>query len=344
MYKYARIFAYREQGLADGIGEQRFIDSRNFYQKYKDQLLTGPCPICGYDRHDGVGRFIDTFTIVKCRRCRSIFPNPRPTEAMLDDYYNHAPSCRMLADFYQKENTQRTQILDGRCRMVLDQMKARERSEIRVLDIGCNNGSFLHSLKSFADEIHPELRVKYIGIDLDREAIELARQKAPTIEFQALSAEDFCRQNANAIDIVTMWQLIEHVLEPRALIQRVAEALVPGGKIVLTTPNLSGLEKTAVGYNVVKRQLAHSILPPMHLNAFSTDNMALFAYCCQMELEDCGATGKFDVDMVVTNADQVDNEVFRDLAGFDEATRAYIQALLRELNATGAMTAVLRKP
>jgi 2-polyprenyl-3-methyl-5-hydroxy-6-metoxy-1,4-benzoquinol methylase len=44
-----------------------------------------------------------------------------------------------------------------------------------------------------------------------------------------------------SFDVVTMWHSLEHVHQPATILRAAYELLVPGGKLVVATPNIDGL-------------------------------------------------------------------------------------------------------
>ncbi len=100
----------------------------------------------------------------------------------------------------------------------------------RVLDVGCGNGGFLHRMQ--------QLGWSATGVDFDPKAIENAQTKygqALTLLNTDLSKAHF---PDNSFDVVTMSHVIEHVPDPVALLIEARRVLKPGGRLVVTTPNI----------------------------------------------------------------------------------------------------------
>ena len=98
----------------------------------------------------------------------------------------------------------------------------------RVLDVGCGRGSFLHKAQSRAGAVAT-------GIELNRSAAAVARAKGIAI------AEEMLEAHADAhpqhYDLVTSFQVLEHVASPRAFIADCLRALKPGGLLIYGVPN-----------------------------------------------------------------------------------------------------------
>lgn len=93
----------------------------------------------------------------------------------------------------------------------------------RVLDYGCGVGALAPMCKPDA----------YLGIDVDRTMLEIARRKHPQFNFVSEVSE------AEKFDTITALAVIEHVPDPVALLRKFKRMLKPKGHIVLTTPHPS---------------------------------------------------------------------------------------------------------
>ncbi|MBM3358513.1 MAG: class I SAM-dependent methyltransferase [Betaproteobacteria bacterium] len=123
----------------------------------------------------------------------------------------------------------------------------------RVLDVGCGRGDLVAELT--------ELGWKAQGIDTDRQALAIARDRGLEVMEGCLDAQDLA---ANTYDAVVMSHVIEHLEDPRRTIQECWRVLKPGGTLVLLTPNPESL-----GHRLFQRDWLH-LDPPRHLHLFPT--------------------------------------------------------------------------
>lgn len=99
----------------------------------------------------------------------------------------------------------------------------------RVLDVGCGDGAFGRLVQGKVAEVH--------GIEWAERAIEQAQTRGIQIRSCDLNRESFPYAD-RWFDAVACLDVIEHVVDPRRLLQEIHRVLRPGGYLILTTPNL----------------------------------------------------------------------------------------------------------
>ena len=104
----------------------------------------------------------------------------------------------------------------------------------KILDVGCGFGYFL----KFCDEYGYET----YGVDISKYAIKQAKLNTKAklsvcdIETQILFPRGF-------FDVITMFDIIEHLECPYRVLKKIFELLTPKGLVLITTPNLNSLQR-----------------------------------------------------------------------------------------------------
>lgn len=105
-----------------------------------------------------------------------------------------------------------------------------ESADVRsALEVGCGRGEVVAHLR--------ERGVDALGMDISETAVRLASRRHPDCRFASHPVE--ARPwpgGAAAYDLVVSFEVIEHLLEPRCLLEGAHEVLRSGGYLALTTP------------------------------------------------------------------------------------------------------------
>jgi SAM-dependent methyltransferase len=107
----------------------------------------------------------------------------------------------------------------------------------RCLDVGCGGG---HVSRELARIVGPAGRV--LGIDLDAEAIALARADAEADGLQNLvfRVGDAARLDRGPHDVAYARFLLSHVADPRGVVAAMVSTLAPGGTVIVEDVDFSG--------------------------------------------------------------------------------------------------------
>lgn len=121
----------------------------------------------------------------------------------------------------------------------LDEHDRRPLTARRAADVGCGAGLLCEPLARLGADV--------TGIDAAPENVAAARLHAEgqglVIDYRAGSIE---RLGADPFDLVTSMEVVEHVADPAAFVQGLADALAPGGLLILSTPNRTPLSRLAM--------------------------------------------------------------------------------------------------
>lgn len=119
----------------------------------------------------------------------------------------------------------------------------------RVVDMGAGAGDLVATLAADGAEAS--------GFDVSARAVELARRRHPDCEFAVASAEDLpWPVEPGSVDVVVAFEVIEHLLRPRRLLEGARAALTPGGALALSAPYHGRIKNTALSLAAFERHFA----------------------------------------------------------------------------------------
>jgi 2-polyprenyl-3-methyl-5-hydroxy-6-metoxy-1,4-benzoquinol methylase len=178
------------------------------------------CLLCGGLRHRVVFREFD-IDILRCLDCRHVFSSfagdphyagfwdGRIADEV--DAYWWKDRNRMYQDFFAKFLAP---------------------SSGRLLDMGCGLGFFAKSVANLANW-------EAYGREISPGAVGYAREKLGLDNISCGRLED-AEFPASYFDIITLWDVIDHILCPDPLLRRCHALLREGGICFLRTPNVAG--------------------------------------------------------------------------------------------------------
>jgi len=179
----------------------------------------------GHDSQEGVEGYLvpgkEWGRHVKCKNCHLIYMNPMEKVNKTNEYY------------FKARNTHVPTIRESYLRTAGSQVHLIQRyaSGTNLLDIGCAQGFFLYNASKAGYTTK--------GIEISQDAAEYA-VKEFGLDVEAKSFEEL-RFPENHFDVVTLWQVLEHVPYPLTVLQEVHRILKPGGLLVVSTPDIGGI-------------------------------------------------------------------------------------------------------
>jgi len=210
-----------------------------------------PCPLCGCTifrkRKEDCGA-----DVVQCSDCSFLYVNPQPTSEELAKLYSE--------DYYGERGESVEDSL--RYRFPVFRRGVRIIAELskpgRVLDIGCGAGGFLELAKREGWEA--------FGVDPSDIAVNFARGKGLNVICGTLQTAGYA---PGSFDVVTMWDVLEHLADPRRAIEEAHAVLKIGGFLVVRVPNTDFQLLKALMLERVFRGQPISLQGNLHLNHFS---------------------------------------------------------------------------
>lgn len=223
------------------------------------------------------------FSYTMCGRCFTFFVNPRPPYAVLKKFYSCSPSTNFWVNEFFKpvEEARREKIFRPRAEYICEFMG--KPSGKVIGDIGAGFGLFLEEMR----KIIPENT--FVAIEPSVEMVALCKEKK--LDTLGLCLEDI-EENICSFDILTAFELTEHLYDPAKFFKKVFDLLKPGGYTVLTTLNGRGFDILILG------DKSKSVSPPHHLNFFNPVSISILLERIGFEIVEITTPGKLDWDIV----------------------------------------------
>lgn len=244
------------------------------------------CPICATLRSPVYRYEKNGFPIFSCTRCGVFFVFPQPTSDQIRKIYSENYFDRGNKYKSAVENTDNPNYRNDQIKVALLQKFTPTGT---VLDIGCALGGFL--------QVAQEAGYNVSGIEISKSAVHHIQKNK--------NLDVICGELISAglpdgkYDIVTMWDVIEHLSDPISYIKEIQRILKPGGILALTTGDIR-----AVWPRLAKRHW-QLMTPPQHLFFFHPQVIKSLLAQNNFSLKDVRYIGKYaTIDFILFKANE----------------------------------------
>lgn len=202
------------------VYHQKFIDPETgeIYSRYVHERS---CPLCGSNNRRAIFRK-NGGTYVICEDCNMVYLNPVFGDEELQKYYEQNNTAQASAHI--SENDFYTEIYKQGLTSI-----GKFVTQGSVLDIGCSSGLFL--------DIARKSEWQTYGIELNKAEYKIAHERGHEVwncPIESLPANV-------KFDVITMWDVFEHIKTGSALLAAIGQKLNPNGVVFLQVPNVASL-------------------------------------------------------------------------------------------------------
>ena len=167
------------------------------------------------------------WTLVRCRGCGLVFQSPQPSDEVLAAaYYHDEDFARALGAELRSITVESA----SRKLELLGDLAVRRGT--RILDVGASSGAWL--------ELAAARGAVAVGVEIGDAAASLARDRGLDVRTGTLG-EVAGSLGPERFDLITFWDVLEHLRDPREELRIARGLLAPGGMIAATFPNVEGL-------------------------------------------------------------------------------------------------------
>lgn len=198
------------------------------------------CKCCNGDDHillfegkDRLHRMAGKFTLNTCTNCGVVAVYPQLTNSEIekyypDDYISYPPPITNEKNWLRKKDRQYGV---AKRRKIIE--KYTHRKQGRILDVGCATGIFLNEMRTHGWDAY--------GIEPSGFASEIAVNQLGLNVFNGYLDE--ASFGDHFFDVITLWDVFEHLQEPVETLKTIKRILKPDGSLVITMPNTNSWER-----------------------------------------------------------------------------------------------------
>ena len=226
------------------------------------------CDWCGSSRYSVIFQGKDllmgkpgTFQFVECSQCGLLRQNPRLNWDELSAYYEdgYSPHAHQVDE---KKRSKGESFIDRYGLWKRVKFVSKNKSSGKWLDVGCGNGRILQEASRWQNW-------ELVGLEPIEEVAHYTKEKL-NIPVYPYTFEQLDVSEDNKFDIITMWDVLEHLPSPMQSFERVSNLLNDNGVFIFSIPNYQSIDRKIfnkywIGYDLPRHLYVypHDILRKM---------------------------------------------------------------------------------
>jgi 2-polyprenyl-3-methyl-5-hydroxy-6-metoxy-1,4-benzoquinol methylase len=278
--------------------EEAFERDIRRLQARRAEFMHISCPACGnlsygfvFEKH--------TFSYVTCKRCHTLYMNPRPSPRVMNDYYMNSENYSYWAQhiFPASEDARREKIHRPWLERVIGFCDRYSVSREILVEVGPGFGTFA-SLARTSGQFK-----KVLAVEPTPEMAQACRQRG--VEVINKRIEDIRDDEVPEANVVVSFEVIEHLFEPGQFLMQCFKRLKPGGVLVLSCPNGMGFDISVLGSKALT-------VDPEHVNFFNPASLSILVDACGFDVLEVSTPGRLDAEFVHCAIEEGAFDVSRD--------------------------------
>jgi 2-polyprenyl-3-methyl-5-hydroxy-6-metoxy-1,4-benzoquinol methylase len=232
----------------------------------QDLLKTRPCPGCSsIAKKPELAK--DHLQLVRCLDCDLVYVDPIFDEEHYETTYRSEEYQQIGKALGEESHLYRVERF-GAERVDIMRNHLPGVSRPRFLDVGCSTGFVVEAAQRAGWDAQ--------GLDLNPSAIAFGQRRG--LRLHNLTLEDFPAPESS-FDAIGLFDVLEHLAQPRQVLERVVRLLAPGGIVFIYVPNYDSASRLLMGAE------AHFIWPTHHLTYFTPRTIQSFVQSVGAEVE-----------------------------------------------------------
>jgi 2-polyprenyl-3-methyl-5-hydroxy-6-metoxy-1,4-benzoquinol methylase len=258
------------------------LRGRNFYKSivdYRSSILPShihriknnkefSCVLCGSSHGTNFLEWVEGYTLFECASCNAVSPNIKITDESkhIDSIYDvDEYRAKFMRETHQQFEYRKNNFGKERYKYTVERLKLPDSA--KVLDLGCGAGYYISVLA--------ENNVRYKGLEVAKHFVEYCKT------YHQLNVDNSSLEEEadNQYDLITMFDVLEHLADPVTVFNTLNNKLKPGGYCVAYTPNIR-----SIGYELMGAK-QNTLLPFEHLCFFDKKSLDYLAKMTGFEVE-----------------------------------------------------------
>jgi len=337
--------------------------SKNFYKKYKDNLVNRNCFICNNKTSTILHKSHTFYNTVQCEKCLSQRIDPIFNEETLTIFYEDKDCAFSDSNNYRKEITKllvnnfiEKKYYDEikndikfnhyfkKMQKVVNYIKKYPENTFNILEVGCSYGLTLIILNKLLENV--DKKVNIYGIDLNSEANFIINDKFSNITIIPSCPLNKLKEKVDIkFNLIMAFELIEHLFNFQEFIKDINELLTKKGIFYFSCPNGQSIPMSE-GCDKNLSFMQHSLSPPMHINEFNPRNVTLFSYINNFNVISIETKGKLDLDLIIHSKIHESSKLneWRDLfLSLNNTQKLTLQDIINHNSISSAMEVFIEK-
>jgi len=259
--------------------------------------------------------------VVLCSNCNHGQLEPLPLLDKVQEYYDRNMQAKSIYTNIDIEHIRKKSIFDVTRRLKLMQKFILNKERTKVLEIGTGYGFFVREAEKEGYQIE--------GIEISKSRREFANTICKNKIYSYNLLKEVPQDMIGKYNIVVMFQVLEHILDPKLFLNNVKKLLNNEGILIIEVPNLDDhLLRISKEYLNFFYQVAH-------ISYYSPKSLKLLLHKCNYKNISIFGIQRYSIEnsmnWIINKKPQIDSPAYQTVEGLKWIDDYYKQKLISEL-------------